>query len=112
MNILANAIDPVEEGVGKIASHSPCIRIRTEISASNQVLIRIADNGVGMCEEVRSRLFDPFYTTKPVGKGTEMGLSISYQIVTERHGGSLECTSKPGEGSEFIITLPRIKSNL
>jgi signal transduction histidine kinase len=51
-------------------------------------------------------LFDPFFTTKPVGKGTGMGLSISYQIVTERHGGSLRCLSAPGEGTEFIIEIP------
>ena len=110
MNILANAIDAVENQIEKLPSHSPCIRIRTEISASNQVVIRIADNGVGMCEEVLKRLFDPFYTTKPVGKGTGMGLSISYQIVTDCHCGLLECTSTPGQGSEFVITLPRMEN--
>ncbi len=112
MNILANAIDALEESF--VNSHfsfswQPTIRICTEISASDQILIRITDNGIGMCESVLERLFDPFYTTKPVGKGTGMGLSISYQIVTERHGGLLECTSKPGEGSEFVITLPRME---
>lgn len=62
-----------------------------------------------MCESVLERLLDPFYTTKPVKKGTGMGLSISYQIVTERHDGLLECTSKPGKGSKFVITLPRME---
>jgi two-component system, NtrC family, sensor kinase len=60
---------------------------------------------------VKQRLFDPFYTTKPVGKGTGMGLSISYQIITERHKGSLECKSTPGQGAEFTIILP-IKTSL
>ena len=60
-----------------------------------------------MTEEVRSRLFDAFFTTKPVGKGTGMGLSISHQIITEKHGGTLDCKSRMGEGTEFIITIPR-----
>ena len=54
----------------------------------------------------RHRLFDPFFTTKAVGKGTGMGLSISYQVVTETHKGQLTCESSPGEGAEFIIKLP------
>ena len=82
------------------------ILIRTELTADQQVLIRIADNGPGMTEEVRDRLFDPFFTTKPVGKGTGMGLSISYQIIVNKHQGKLQCNSAPGEGAEFIITIP------
>ncbi|MDM9585153.1 ATP-binding protein [Nostoc sp. GT001] len=49
---------------------------------------------------------DPFFTTKAVGKGTGMGLSISYQIITDKHGGSLQCISSPGQGAEFVITIP------
>ncbi len=59
-----------------------------------------------MPESVRQRLFDLFFTTKPVGKGTGMGLSISYQIATEIHGGSLLCRSELGQGAEFIIRVP------
>jgi len=59
-----------------------------------------------MPEEIRQRIFDPFFTTKPVGKGTGMGMSISYQIITEKHGGKLECFSTPGEGTEFLIQIP------
>ncbi|MEO1376724.1 MAG: HAMP domain-containing sensor histidine kinase, partial [Cyanobacteria bacterium J06635_10] len=55
---------------------------------------------------IKGKLFDPFFTTKSVGKGTGMGLSISYQIITEQHGGSIECISKSGQGSEFIISIP------
>ncbi len=117
MNLLTNAIDVLEESF--VTSHlslvnnskprtnmtSPQIRIRTLIQ-EDYVIISIADNGPGMNEEVRKRLFDPFFTTKPVGKGTGMGLSISYQIVVQKHGGKIQCTSAPGEGAEFIIMIP------
>jgi signal transduction histidine kinase len=59
-----------------------------------------------MPESVRKRIFDPFFTTKAVGKGTGMGMPISYQIVTEKHGGKLDCFSIPDEGTEFIIQIP------
>ncbi|RCJ32896.1 serine/threonine protein kinase [Nostoc minutum NIES-26] len=108
MNVLSNAIDALEESLvsnpGKMTS--PSITIHTEQVNAHQVEIRITDNGLGMLESVRQRLFDPFFTTKPVGKGTGMGLSISYQIITEKHGGSISCASKLGEGAEFIICLP------
>ncbi|QFS44168.1 histidine kinase [Nostoc sphaeroides CCNUC1] len=83
----------------------PQIRIRTLIQAGH-LIIGIADNGAGMTEEVRKRVFDPFFTTKPVGKGTGMGLSISYQIVVKKHGGQIQCISAPGEGTEFAIVIP------
>jgi two-component system, NtrC family, sensor kinase len=70
------------------------------------VMISIQDNGSGIPAENVSRLFDPFYTTKPIGKGTGMGLSISYQIVVDRHGGKLECHSTLGQGTTFVVTLP------
>ncbi|MGB3208518.1 MAG: ATP-binding protein, partial [Crinalium sp.] len=73
---------------------------------SQGVLIRISDNGSGIPEAVQKKIFDPFFTTKPVGKGTGMGLSISYQVVVERHGGQLTCLSTPGVGTEFIIAIP------
>ncbi|MEM6401082.1 MAG: HAMP domain-containing sensor histidine kinase, partial [Cyanobacteria bacterium P01_D01_bin.116] len=79
--------------------------IRTSAD-EEKVTIRIADNGPGMPEEVRSKLFNAFFTTKPEGKGTGLGLSISHQIVTEKHGGNLYCLSSPGNGAEFVIELP------
>jgi PAS domain S-box-containing protein len=85
---------------------TPCIRIRTEINDSKQVLIRITDNGSGMPQEVQRRIFDPFFTTKPVGQGTGLGMSISYQIVVERHGGQLKCISAQGQGTQFLISIP------
>ncbi len=102
MNILANAIDALQE----TAIAAPQILIRTEMLEGNWIRICITDNGPGIPETVQRRLFDPFFTTKPVGKGTGMGLSISYQIITERHGGSLECISQPGQGTTFQIAIP------
>jgi signal transduction histidine kinase len=110
MNLFANAIDALDESnQGKtyaLIEKSPnVITIRTSAD-EDKVTIRIADNGPGMPEEVRSKLFNAFFTTKPEGKGTGLGLSISYQIVTETHGGNLYCLSSPGNGAEFVIELP------
>ena len=69
-------------------------------------MIRIADNGIGIPKDIQPQILDPFFTTKPVGKGTGMGMSISYQIVTEKHGGKLSFVSKEGQGTEFIISIP------
>ena len=110
MNILNNAIDSIEEynkerSQEDIQNHVSTIWIYTKVLDNNSVMIRIVDNGCGMTQEVRRRLFDPFFTTKPVGSGTGLGMSISYQIV-EKHGGQLTCISSPGQGAEFIIQIP------
>jgi len=107
MNIIANAIDAMEDAILKgDMVRDPQIRIITQLLGTDKVSINIIDNGIGITEDIKSRLFDPFFTTKPIGKGTGMGLSISYQIVTQRHGGSLECISCPGSGATFAITIP------
>jgi signal transduction histidine kinase len=107
MSLLTNAIDVLESLVNSPDKRThPQIRIRTEIPNDEQVLISIADNGPGMTEEIRKRIFDPFFTTKAVGKGSGMGLSISYQIIVEKHRGEFKCISAPGQGAEFIITIP------
>ena len=113
MNILTNAIDALEEVVGsgqsvvnKQDSLSPTITIRTAYVDTNWVEIAIADNGSGIPQDIQQRIFDPFFTTKPVGKGTGMGMSISYQIVTEKHDGKLKCFSTYGGGTEFVIQIP------
>ncbi|HAX76616.1 MAG TPA: hybrid sensor histidine kinase/response regulator [Cyanobacteria bacterium UBA11372] len=106
MNILSNGIDALEEAIDMQKISTPSIAIRTEVVDGKTIGIRITDNGMGMPEDVRQKIFDPFFTTKPVGKGTGMGLSISYQIITEKHGGTLSCTSKPGQGTEFAIAIP------
>ena len=111
MNILVNAIDALEEGNNKrsyqeIKANPNQITIRTSVIDNEWVKIAIADNGPGMSEEVRQKICDPFFTTKPIGKGTGMGMSISYQIITARHHGKLECFSSLGKGTEFAIEIP------
>jgi light-regulated signal transduction histidine kinase (bacteriophytochrome) len=111
MNILANAIDALElripsasQQTAPMAPHT--IAITTQTYGLEHIQISITDNGAGILESVRTKLFDPFYTTKPVGKGMGLGLAISYQIITEQHGGTLQCLSTLGEGSQFVITIP------
>ena len=128
MNILSNAIDALElsnrwkgQTVDYRASPPACqdsnrpnptIHIQTKRVDPNQVAIHIKDNGPGISEEIKQQLFNPFFTTKPVGEGTGMGLSISYRIVTEKHGGSLQCLSEPEQGTTFIITIPLQQASL
>ncbi len=104
MNILVNAIDALEEVNAK--DNPGRITIRTSVVDSQWVEVAIADNGPGIPEQVKQRIFDPFFTTKPVGKGTGMGMSISYQIIAEKHNGKLECFSTPGKGTELAIRIP------
>jgi two-component system NtrC family sensor kinase len=111
MNILTNAIDALEEANIKriyqeIKENPSQITIQTSKIDASWIKISISDNGIGMPETVRDRIFDPFFTTKAVGKGTGMGMPISYQIVTEKHGGKLSCFSTPGQGTEFVIQIP------
>lgn len=111
MNILVNAIDAIEEQTAQrtyqeLKDHPGRINIRTSVVDATWIEVAIADNGGGIPPAVQQRLFDPFFTTKPLGKGTGMGMSISYQIVTERHNGKLDCFSTPGGGTEFIIQIP------
>jgi len=121
LNILANAIDALEErdtgrSRDEIKANPNFITIRTFLTnetekkiqdnSTSHVRISITDNGRGMTEEVRQRVFNYLFTTKAVGKGTGLGLSISRSIVEEKHGGWLTCNSTPGEGTEFIIEIP------
>ena len=103
MNILSNAIDALR---GEPDRSKPSITITTRPIDTDWVAIHIQDNGPGIPAAAQPRLFDPFFTTKPVGQGTGMGLSISYQIVTETHRGYLSCGTTPNQGAEFVIKLP------
>lgn len=107
MNLLSNAIDALEEQVAMgHQTEPPKIAIATTLSPSEEIHITIQDNGLGIAEDKRQRIFEPFYTTKPIGKGTGIGLSISYQIVTEQHRGLLVCESELGQGTTFHIKIP------
>ncbi|KPQ31543.1 MAG: PAS fold [Phormidium sp. OSCR] len=113
MNILINGIDAIEEKQNRLppetqSDYQGCLRLRTRLE-KGMVSISIQDNGTGITPEVRSKIFNPFFTTKPIGTGTGMGLSTSYQIVTQNHKGQLHCTSEVGQGSVFVIQLPQVQ---
>ncbi|MEH2025994.1 trifunctional serine/threonine-protein kinase/ATP-binding protein/sensor histidine kinase [Nostoc sp.] len=112
MNILANAIDVFDTSIegrsfAQVETEHQQILIHTEVSSDQRtVTICIIDNGHGMPEEIRARIFDHLFTTKQVGKGTGLGLAIARQIVEETHDGRLSCNSVLGEGTEFVIEIP------
>ena len=76
-------------------------------SLGRTIEIRIRDNGIGIAPEVREKMFNPFFTTKPTGEGTGLGLSMTHDIIVKQHGGRIDVETKLGEFTEFIITLPR-----
>ena len=102
LNILKNAAQAIS---GTAMSRQPQITLRTGMSGG-MVMIEIEDNGPGMDEATRLRVFEPFFSTKEVGIGTGMGLSVAYAIVTKGHHGSIEVQSRLGEGSCFMLKLP------
>ena len=115
MNIISNAIDALKEKANEQANYSkkwkPQIEISTEIieqSDSEWVSVRITDNGSGIPLAIQKRIFETFFTTKPVGKGTGLGLAITHEIVTQKHQGKLLMRSQPNLGTEFEILLPMI----
>lgn len=112
MNLLTNAVDAFDElwlDANLKPTNEPMITIRTQAS-SDKLLITLEDNGPGMSETVKAKLYDPFFTTKPVGQGTGLGLAIAYQIISQ-HRGLMECRSEIGIGTQFSIELP-IEQNL
>lgn len=101
MNMIANAIDALAENM----ENPGIIGICTEVEG-DFVAIAISDNGTGMTDQVKQRIFDPFYTTKAIGSGTGMGLAISHSIIVEKHQGNIKCCSVVGKGTEFVIKIP------
>ncbi|TAG89666.1 MAG: GHKL domain-containing protein [Oscillatoriales cyanobacterium] len=112
MNIFANAIDALEEGssqynFSEIQASPNIITIGTECTQDGKhVCIRIKDNGVGLPEDIKQKVFDYLFTTKAVGQGTGLGLAIAHQIVVDKHKGTLTVNSASGQGTEFVISLP------
>ena len=90
---------------------SPTLATATK-NLGDRVEIRIRDNGTGIPPEVKQKMFNPFFTTKPAGEGTGLGLSLSYDIIVKQHGGSIEVDTQPGAFSEFRIVLPRAGASL
>ena len=106
LNLFGNAFYAVQkrQQTGE-AGYQPTVSVRTQ-RENGHVAIRVQDNGTGMPAEVQAKIFQPFFTTKPTGEGTGLGLSLSYDIITKAHGGTLAVASEPGQGTEFLITLP------
>jgi len=103
LSILKNAAQAMNEKPRQGARPQLILRARHVL---DQVCVEIQDNGPGMDDAVRKRIFEPFYTTKDIGNGTGLGLSVAYKIVCKNHGGRLEIESVPGAGSHFLIYLP------
>ena len=99
MNILNNAIQAIPD-----ENEEAKITVITTVE-NDQVVVKLKDNGTGMSDDVKARIFEPFYTTKPVGVGTGLGMSISYGII-EKHNGKLDVESELGKGTEFSIKIP------
>ncbi len=112
MNLLANAIDALEESsqgkhFAELKANPNQIVVTTQLSDCQKwAVITIQDNGTGMTEEVKQKIFENLFTTKGIGKGTGLGLTIARQIVEEKHGGKIVVNSSLGEGTEFLIQLP------
>jgi signal transduction histidine kinase len=107
LNIINNACYAAYDRKKKNSDNnfSPTISVSTK-NFDDKVEIRIADNGDGIPESIMKQIFNPFFTTKPTGEGTGLGLSLSYDIVTKVHGGNIKVESEEGKGAEFIIQLP------
>ena len=105
LNLIVNAAHSIEESMKKLGKKKGLITIRTSIKEKD-ILIAVEDTGMGIPEEIRHNVFDHFFTTKEIGKGTGQGLSIAYQTVTEKHGGRIWFDTEIGRGTTFFITLP------
>ncbi|MBD1846731.1 response regulator [Cyanobacteria bacterium FACHB-63] len=105
MHLLSNAIDALELRCVEHLNWTPKIWVQTQLLNAESVEIRITDNGIGIPEAIRDQIFNPFFTTKIIGKGTGMGLALSYQIITQTHHGQLNCCFSP-ETTQFIIQIP------
>lgn len=103
MNLFRNGAEAMQEAKIK----QPMFTLHSHYDKEHaRVVVTVEDNGPGIEEETRKRIFEPFFTTKPVGVGTGLGLSVSYFIITENHGGEMTVESELGRGSRFCIRLP------
>ncbi len=106
LNLINNAFHAVSEKRNQAAGpYEPKVVVSTK-KADDHIEVRVRDNGNGIPEDIRDKIFQPFFTTKPTGQGTGLGLSLSYDIITKGHGGQLEVKSKVGEYTEFTVILP------
>lgn len=103
VNLLDNAFDAVADRAEPPAAAGVRVSGRRRGGSAE---VRVEDDGPGMDEATRSRVFEPFFTTKPPGRGTGLGLSLSYDVVVQGHGGTLAVESAPGRGTAVVMTLP------
>jgi signal transduction histidine kinase len=111
LNLINNAFYAVSEKARhSIPGYEPTVTVVTK-KLADKVELRVIDNGNGIPQKVLDKIFQPFFTTKPTGEGTGLGLSLSYDIV-KAHGGEIKVETKEGEGSEFIVLLPAVKNDI
>ena len=109
LNMISNGFYAATKRKAKIGldEYEPTLSAATN-NLGDRVEIKIRDNGGGIPAEVMGKIFNPFFTTKPPGEGTGLGLSLSHDIVVKQHGGSIEFDTQPGEFTEFKVILPRM----
>src|SRR6202012_1023476 len=106
INLFGNAFYAVNQKAKTAgADYKPTVEVTT-MQQNGSILVSVKDNGTGIPDNISEKIMQPFFTTKPTGEGTGLGLSLSYDIVVKGHGGSIQANSKEGEGAEFIIKLP------
>jgi signal transduction histidine kinase len=109
LNLFNNAFYAVNEKKKlSIEGYEPTVQVTTS-RQGGKLIIRVKDNGTGIPAKLLSKIYQPFFTTKPTGEGTGLGLSMSYDIITKGHGGELQVETNEGEGSEFVIELPAVE---
>jgi PAS domain S-box-containing protein len=106
LNLISNGFYAATKRVAA-SQNEPKLKVATR-NLGDKVEIRIRDNGMGIPPDIREKIFNPFFTTKPAGEGTGLGLSMSHDIVVKQHGGAIDVVTEPGSFTEFVITLPRV----
>ena len=106
LNLITNAFYVVQKKKEEQPEgYEPTVTVATQ-KEGNKVQIRVKDNGNGIPDAIKEKIFQPFFTTKPTGQGTGLGLSMSYDIITKGHGGELTVETKEGQGTTFLISIP------
>jgi signal transduction histidine kinase len=111
LNLISNGFYAVTQRKSQEGDTFEPVLIAVTKNLGKTVEIRIRDNGTGIPEEVKEKIFNPFFTTKPSGEGTGLGLSMSHDIIVKQHGGSIDVETEPGQFTEFIIVLPRTSNS-
>ena len=106
INLISNGFYAATRRAAGTDGFEPVLRATTR-NLGDRIEIRIRDNGIGIVPEIREKIFNPFFTTKPAGEGTGLGLSMSHDIVVKQHGGTIEVDTELDRFTEFVLTLPR-----